>query len=65
MPEKIVNTIDQLHLKEVESDVIDYLSGVLQGDCMTVVIFILCLNPLSFLLKKLAGYIPGPPGRRN
>ena len=57
--------IDKTLLKDVESDVIDYLSGVLQGDCMSLIIFILCLNPLSFLLKKLPGYKPGPPGGRN
>ena len=55
----------KLYLKDVESDVIDYLSGVLQGGCMSLVIIILCLNPLSFLLKKLPGYNPGQPGRRN
>ena len=73
MPEKIVNTIEnlmkvwstKLDLKDVESDVIDYLSGILQGDCMSLIIFILYLNPLLFLLKKLPGYKPGPSGRRN
>ena len=56
MPEKIVNIIEnsmkvwstKLYLKDVESDVTDYLSGVLQGDCRALSIFILCLNPLSF-----------------
>ena len=60
VPEKIINTIEnlmkvwstKLYLKDVESDVIDYLSGVLQGDCMSLIILILCLNPLSFLLKN-------------
>ena len=73
MPEKIVNIIEnlmevwstKLYLKDVESDVIDYLSGVMQGDCRSLSIFILCVNPLSFLLKHLPGYKPGPPGRRN
>ena len=32
---------------------------------MSLIIFILCLNPLSFLLKKLPGYKPGPPDGRN
>ena len=49
VPEKIINTIKnlmkvwstKLYLKDVESDAIDYLSGVLQGDCMSLIIFIL------------------------
>ena len=54
----------KLYLNDIESDIIKYLSGVLQGDCLSLIVFILCLNPLSFLLKKLPGYKPGPPSRR-
>ena len=73
IPQKIINTIEnlmrmwatRLNLNDITTEIINYLSGVLQGDCMALIIFILCLNPLSFLLNKLPGYKPGPPGKRD
>ena len=43
---------------------IKYLIGLLQGDCLSLILFILSVNPLSYLLQKLPGYSVGPPSRR-
>ena len=40
-------------------------NGVLQGDCMALILFILSVNPLSSLLSKLSGYKVQPPGKRK
>ena len=37
----------------IETRVINYLTGVLQGDCLSSLLFILGVNLLSFLLKNL------------
>ena len=37
----------------------------MQGDCLSLDMFILSVNPLSFLLKRVPGYKAGPPGQRN
>ena len=55
----------KLSLNEITTNTIDYLCGILQGDCLSLIIFILSVNPLSFLLKRLPGYIAGPPGNRT
>ena len=47
------------------TDLIEYLTGILQGDCLVLFLFILCVNPLSHLLKECDGYEIGPPGNRN
>ena len=73
VPMKIINTIKglmstwatKLHLTSTETDLIKYLTGVLQGDCMALILFILSVNPLSFMLNKLPGYKAGPPGKRK
>ena len=36
-----------------------YSKGVLQGDYLSVILFILSLNPLSFLLSKTEGFKMG------
>ena len=44
------------------TDTIHYLTGVLQGDCLPLLLFILCVNPLSHLLDKTCnGYLTRPP----
>ena len=55
----------KLHLNSTETDLIKYLTGLLQGDCMALILFILSVNPLSFMLNKLPGYKAGPPGKRK
>ena len=48
------------------TDIIRYLTGVLQGDCLSLLLFILCVNPLSHLLDKTCnGYLAGPPNTRT
>ena len=48
------------------TDVIRYLTGVLQGDCLSLLLFILCVNPLSHLLDKTCdGYLTGPTNARS
>ena len=49
----------------IEMRIINYLTGVLQGDCLSLLMFILSVNPLSFLLKNLPGYKIGEPGKRD
>ena len=43
------------------TNTIHYLTGVLQGDCLSLLLFILCVNPLSHLGKTCNGYLTGPP----
>ena len=40
----------------IETEIIKYLRGMLQGHSLSVILFILTLNPLSFLLRKTKGY---------
>ena len=47
------------------SNTIKYLKGLFQGDSLSVLLFILSLNPMSFLLNKLKGYAFGKNGSRN
>ena len=47
------------------TDTIHYLTGVLQGDCLSLLLFILCVNPLSHLDKTCIGYLTGPPNART
>ena len=46
------------------SDLIRYLRGIFQGDSLSVLLFILAVNPLS-LLNKLKGYKMGSSSNRN
>ena len=47
------------------SNTMKYLKGLFQGDSLSVLLFILSLNPMSFLLNKLKGYAFGKNGNRN
>ena len=49
----------------LETDEIHYHTGVLQGDCFSLVLFILSVNPLSFLLNTLNGYRIGKPDSKR
>ena len=72
IPENIVNAVKaiiskwstQLNLPTENSNIdageIRYNKGVLQGDFLSVVLFILSLNPGSFLINKTTGYKIGP-----
>ena len=77
MPENIVNAVKaliskwstQLNLQTENSNTdageIRYNKGVLQGDFLSVVLFILSLNPGSFLINKTTGYKIGPEEDRR
>ena len=51
-------TIVELHGNQssITSDVINFSNGIFQGDSISVLLFILWLNPLSYMLGKLKGY---------
>ena len=40
----------------IEVNTINYITGVLQGDYLSLMLFILSVNPLSFLLSLLPSY---------
>ena len=73
VPLKIANMIKvlmntwatKLYLSSIETNIIKYQTGVLQGNYMALILFILSVNPLSFLLSKLPGYKVRPPGKRK
>ena len=52
-----------LHLKgkteTIISDIIKFLKGIFQEDSTSVLLFILTVNPLSFMLRNLKGYSYG------
>ena len=61
------NTIVTLSSKDniIKTDVIRYMKGILQGDSLSVIIFILCVNPLSHIIKKFQGYAAGKDRNNN
>ena len=40
----------------IQTDFMSYLRGILQGDTLSLILFVLAVNPLSFLLNKHEGY---------
>ena len=68
VPEKIITAIKQLMAKwstkvylhgetsSVESEFISYLREILQGDALSLILFVISVNPLSYLLKQHEGY---------
>ena len=40
----------------MESSEIEYFKGILQGDILSLILFVLSVNPLSFMLHKEEGY---------
>ena len=47
------------------SDLIRYLRGIFQSDSLSVLLFILAVNPLSLVLNELKGYKMGSTSNRN
>ena len=45
--------------EQTETDEIKYLNRILQGDLLSLILFILSVNPLSFLLERCDGYAVG------
>ena len=60
VPPQLISAIEKLtkHLATIASlhgtnetiitEIIKYLNGIFQGDTLSVLLFVLCLNPLSF-----------------
>ena len=52
-----------LHLKgeneTITSDAIKFLKSIFQGDSLSVLLFILTVNPLSFMVRNIKGYSYG------
>ena len=46
----------QMEFELIETEEIKYECGILQGDALSVILFVLLVNPSSFLLKKVKGY---------
>ena len=77
VPEHIVQAIEQiikswkteLNLPTANGNIligdIVYKEGVLQGDYLSVILFMLSLNPSPFLLNETEGYKMGPSEDRN
>ena len=49
----------------ITTDEIQYRSGIFQGDSLSVMLFVLSVNPLSFMLKKSEGYLMGSGDNRS
>ena len=49
--------------KNLETDEIEYNRGIIQGDTLSLILFVLSVNPLSFLLKRYEGYKIGKDKR--
>ena len=51
-------TIVELHgdQSSITPDVINLSNGIFQGDSISVSLYVLLLNPLSYMLGKLKGY---------
>ena len=68
IPQKIIGAISDLMHKwrtkvylygetsSIETNFIDYLRGILQGDTLSLLLFALSVNPLSYLLSKEDGF---------
>ena len=47
----------------MESSEIEYFTGILQGDMVSLILFVLSVNPLSFMFHKEEGYKIGKEER--
>ena len=78
MPEVLITAIDNLTRNwstrltlqtdngMMTTNYIEYLRGIFQGDSLSLLLFILSVNPLSFLLNHTTQrYKIGKPGERN
>ena len=77
VPQLVISAIEtlmqkwstNLHLTSHDGDIQPntnhYLRGIFQGDSLSVLLFILSVNPLSFLVKKLKGYQIALSGKRD
>ena len=77
VPENIVVSIEKLSKlwativtlkgtnQTVKTDIITYFKGIFQGDSLSVILFILSVNPLPFMTTRLRGYAAGKDRKTN
>ena len=58
-PTKVWKTKLKLSHEGAITKIINFLKGIFQGDSLSVILFILSVNPISHLLKQLKGYAAG------
>ena len=44
------------HFETIASDIIKFLKGIFPGGGLSVLLFVLTVNPLSFILRDIKGY---------
>ena len=49
----------------IKTDIITYIKDIFQGDSLSVILFDLSVNPLSFMIKRLRGYTAGKNRKTN
>ena len=49
----------------IKTDIITCLKGIFQGNSLSVILFVLSVNPLSFMIKRLQGYAAGKDRNTN
>ena len=54
-----------LTYESITTAMIQFLKGIFQSDSLSVLLFILTVNPLSFLLRNLKGYQLGSERNNN
>ena len=77
IPENVILAIEQ-HMKmwvtkvflntdngQIETEMIKFQHGILQGDLLSLILFIPSVNPLSFLIQKCDGYTMGTQLHRD
>ena len=49
----------------VKTDIITYFKGIFQGDSLSVILFTLSVDPISFMITRLRGYAAGKDRKTN
>ena len=49
----------------IKTDITAYFKGIFQGKCLSFILFVLSVNPLSFMIKRLRDYAAGKDHNTN